>query len=319
MTLARYNPNGTLDTTFGGDGIVTSPFAAGDFDEARALALQPDGKIVVVGRVGISNASFAVVRYNPDGSLDTTFDQDGIVTTQILQAGIAGAVRVQADGKIVAGGALQQLEWRFFNRYQVQRERVGRHLIRDLGVVMADFGVIDFFSDLTIQPDGKILAAGTGNVGSSTPSLAMLRLNTNGTPDNSFDGDGRVASLITDFEEANSIDLQPDGKIVLSGRLDGSMAVFRYTASGSLDSTFSGDGVAVADFGDFSGGGDVKVLEDGKLVSVGSTFEAGGRFRRRKIQLRRNARQWFWQWGKGNNYRHQRRRHARPRGGPGGR
>ena len=132
--------------------------------------------------------------------------------------------------------------------------------------------------DLTIQPDGKIIAAGTGNVSSSTPSLAMLRLNTNGTPDNSFDGDGRVASLITDFEEANSIDLQPDGKIVLSGRLGGSMAVFRYTAGGSLDGTFSGDGVAVADFGDFSGGGDVKVLEDGKLVGVGETFEAGADF-----------------------------------------
>ena len=105
ITLARYNPDGSLDTTFSGDGIVTSPFAAGDFDEARALALQPDGKIVVSGRVGISNASFAVVRYHPDGTLDTTFDQDGIVTTQIFQGGIAAGVAVQADGKIVAAGS----------------------------------------------------------------------------------------------------------------------------------------------------------------------------------------------------------------------
>lgn len=278
MTLARYNPNGSLDTTFSGDGIVTSPFASEDFDEARALALQPDGKILVSGRVGISNASFAVVRYNPDGSLDTTFDQDGIVTTQIFQGGIAQAVAVQSDGKIVAAGSTFNGSADFFTVIRYNANGSVDTSFGTSGIATADFGVIDFLMDMAVQPDGKIIAAGTGNVSSSTPVLAMVRLNTNGTPDNSFDDDGRVASLITDFEEANSIDLQPDGKMVLAGRLGGSMAVFRYTAGGSLDSTFSGDGVAVADFGDFSGAGDVKVLEDGKLVSVGSTFEAGEDF-----------------------------------------
>lgn len=276
MTLARYNPDGSLDTTFSGDGIVTSPFASGDFDEARALALQPDGKILAAGRVGISNASFAVVRYNPDGSLDTTFDQDGIVTTQILQGGIVQAVAVQADGKIVAAGStFNGSNQDFFTVIRYNANGSIDTSFASSGIATADFGPIDFLMDLAIQPDGKILAAGTGNVSSSTPSLAIVRLNTNGSFDTSFDGDGRVASLITDFEEANSIDLQPDGKMVLGGHLDGSMAVFRYTAGGALDSTFDGDGVAIADFGDFSGAKDVRVLPGGKLIGVGEVFEAG--------------------------------------------
>jgi uncharacterized delta-60 repeat protein len=279
ITLARYNPDGSLDTSFSGDGIVTSPFATGDFDEARALALQPDGKIVVAGRVGISNASFAVVRYNPDGSLDTTFDQDGIVTTQILQGGIASAVGVQTDGKIVAAGStFNGSNQDFFTVIRYNANGSVDTSFGSSGIATADFGPIDFLTDLAIQPDGRILAAGTGNVSSSTPVLAMIRLNTNGTLDNSFDGDGRVASLITDFEEANSVDLQPDGKIVLGGRIAGSMGVFRYTAGGALDNTFNGDGVAIADFGDFSGAGDVRALEDGKLVAVGETFESGTDF-----------------------------------------
>ena len=274
MTLARYNPNGTLDTTFSGDGIVPSPFAVGAFDQVKAIALQPDGKIIAAGSV---DSSFAVVRFNPDGSLDTTFDNDGIVTTSIFSSGALGAVKLQPDGKIVAAGyVLNSSNQDFFTVIRYNANGSVDASFGASGVVMADFGVIDFFEDLTIQPDGKILAMGTGNISSSTPSVAMMRLNSNGSFDNSFDGDGRVASLVPNLEEAYSIDLQADGRIVVGGKINAAFGVVRYNSNGSLDTTFDGDGVAIADFGIDSGARDIRVTANGKLVGVGNSFTSGG-------------------------------------------
>lgn len=98
MILARFNVNDSLDATFSDDGITVSPFGGDILDLVRAIELQPDGKILVAGSAG---SSFAVVRYNPDGSLDTSFDQDGIVTTNIFQSNSAQAISIQADGKVV--------------------------------------------------------------------------------------------------------------------------------------------------------------------------------------------------------------------------
>jgi uncharacterized delta-60 repeat protein len=274
MILARYNPNGSLDTTFSGDGIVTSPFASGDFDQVKAVALQPDGKILVAGGVG---SSFAVVRFNPDGSLDTSFDGDGIVVTSLFSSGNFRAISVQADGKIVAAGSVLNSSNQDF--FAVVRYNANGSLDTSFGTsgsTTADFGVIDFFTDLTIQPDGKILALGTGNVSSSTPSVAIMRLNSNGSFDNSFDGDGRVASQLPTLEEANSIDLQADGRIVVGGKINASFGVFRFNSNGSLDTTFDGDGIAIADFGIDSGARDIRVARDGKIVGVGDSFTNGG-------------------------------------------
>jgi uncharacterized delta-60 repeat protein len=104
----RYNADGSLDTGFGGgDGIVTTSISAGD-DKAHGLALQADGKIIVVGETSGNGKDFAVLRYNADGSLDTLFGGgDGIVTTDFAGGSfdVAYRVVVQADGRIVVGGA----------------------------------------------------------------------------------------------------------------------------------------------------------------------------------------------------------------------
>ncbi len=103
--VARYNPDGSLDTTFDGDGLVNTAISAGE-DMGEAIALQTDGKIVVVGRSGLGiNENFAVARYNSDGSLDTTFDGDGILTTDVGGLTDDGeAVAIQSDGKIIIAG-----------------------------------------------------------------------------------------------------------------------------------------------------------------------------------------------------------------------
>jgi uncharacterized delta-60 repeat protein len=106
FALARYRPNGVLDTTFSGDGKVTSGLEVDD--RATAVALQPDGKIVVAGWTddasGNANSDFVLMRYRPDGTLDTTFGGTGQVTTSVGSNAYAQAVALQPDGKIVVVG-----------------------------------------------------------------------------------------------------------------------------------------------------------------------------------------------------------------------
>jgi uncharacterized delta-60 repeat protein len=278
MVLARFNTDGSLDTTFSGDGIVPSPFGS-DFDLVRAIALQPDGKIVAAGTVGISNSKFAVVRFNPDGSLDTTFDQDGIVTTSVFQTAGAMAVAIQPDGKIVAGGnARNTSNADFFAVVRYEANGSVDTSFGSAGIVAVDFGLIDFFNDIIIQTDGKILGVGTGDVSSSTPLLAMIRLTAAGALDTSFSGDGKVAFPMPDISEMNSIDLQPDGRILVGGYIDSHFSLLRFHVSGALDTTFDGDGIATPGFANPSRASDIKVLADGKIVAGGDAFGGGRDF-----------------------------------------
>src|SRR5262245_31511571 len=103
--LARYNTDGTLDTSFDGDGKVTTSF--GVFDQAFAVAIQPDGKIIAAGTSGLGD--FALARYNSDGSLDPTFDDDGKVTTNLATLDEVRGLAIQPDGKIIAAGLTESV------------------------------------------------------------------------------------------------------------------------------------------------------------------------------------------------------------------
>src|SRR5262249_55191399 len=107
FALARYNPNGTLDSDFDADGKVVTDFGMEAFDNARSVVVQPDGRIVAAGTTVNSEANFnfALARYNPDGSLDTSFDFDGKAVTDFAGADEALGVLLQPDGKVVAGGS----------------------------------------------------------------------------------------------------------------------------------------------------------------------------------------------------------------------
>ena len=105
FALARYNSDGSLDAGFGTGGKVITSF--GGTDQASAVILQPDGKIVVAGQTdtGVS-IDFALARYMPDGSLDGAFGSGGRVTTNFIgnSDDLGSAVALQSDGKIVVGG-----------------------------------------------------------------------------------------------------------------------------------------------------------------------------------------------------------------------
>lgn len=105
FAVARYNSDGNLDTTFNSTGRVTTSLS-GSFEQAYAVAIQTDGKILAAGYARMANEDFAVIRYNSNGSLDTTFNTTGIVTTAIgVNDDTARALTIQSDGKIVLVGS----------------------------------------------------------------------------------------------------------------------------------------------------------------------------------------------------------------------
>jgi uncharacterized delta-60 repeat protein len=219
FALVRYNANGSLDTSFDTDGKVTTPFSQ-DIDEIYAIALQADGKIIAVGYVTEeSGIDFALARYNPNGSLDTSFDTDGKVTTQIFDGlDIAQAVALQADGKIVvAGQTFHDNALKFaLARYQANGS-LDASFDTDGKTSFSILGSNDAALAVAVQPDGKIVAAGSAGTGTQF-DFAVARLNANGSPDTSFDTDGKLTTQFTNgFDGVYGAAVQPDGRIVTAG------------------------------------------------------------------------------------------------------
>ncbi len=270
FAVARYEADGSLDATFDLDGKARTDFFGLD-DIANAVALQPDGKIVLAGtaRVGF-DLSIALARYNASGSLDTGFGVGGKAIVAGF-TGIAYGVAIQPDGKILVAGS----------HFAAVRFNPDGSLDAGFGkggkVVVEGFGA----NALTLQPDGKIVVVGVINTASGTgDDFAVLRFDSDGSPDKSFGSGGVVA---TDFfghgDLARAVALQPDGRIVVGGGAADSagshFAVARYNTDGSLDTSFGGDGRQTTDLSGFDelvfG---VAVQSDGRIVAAGFAFGA---------------------------------------------
>src|SRR6266540_2032037 len=259
FALARYNRDGTLDASFGTGGTVTTDFVAGSLDQAFSVAVQPDGKIVAVGLAVINGFSdFALARYNRDGTLDASFGADGRVTTDFAGASQAFSVAVQEDGKIVAAGQVSLGGDVDFALARYNRDGTLDASFGVGGRVTTDFGrSSDAALSLALQPNGKIVAAGTTLI-SGGFDFALARYNGDGTLDASF---GTLGTVTTDFAGAGdvafSVALQPNGKIVAAGRafISGGFdfALARYTSDGWLDASFGTGGTVTTDF---AGAGD---------------------------------------------------------------
>ncbi len=282
FALVRYNADGSLDTSFDTDGMVTTGIGAGN-DRAVGVAVQTDGRIVVGGYShNGSDEDFAVIRYNTDGSLDTTFDTDGRVTTAIGSGDdFANAIVLQSDGRIVLGG----YSWNGTdNDFALVRYNTDGTLDAtfdtDGRVITAIGSGNDQIESLAIQADGRIVAGGTTT--GASDDMALARYNSDGSLDTTFDGDGRVVTVFSAGNDyGSSVAIQSDGKIVLAGRSLGSgnadFAAARYGTTGALDTTFDTDGRVTTDF---SGSGDLgrtlAIQSDGKLVVAGMTWNGAG-------------------------------------------
>ena len=238
-SLVRYNTDGTLDTSFDGDGKILVDLFFDINRDAYALAIQTNGKIVIGG---VSDENFALLRFNSNGSLDTTFDGDGKVTTDFGNLDVIYAIAIQSDGKIVVNGGTYDT-----NNADLAVARYNTNGSLDtsfgsLGKIIVDFGGREESTSLVLQSDGKIVVGGIID-----EDFLLLRFNSNGTIDATFDTDGKVITNFGGDDGAVSIKLQTNGKIVAAGFSDDDFALARYN-NGTLstqDFSTSNNGVTV--------------------------------------------------------------------------
>ena len=306
LALARYNTNGTLDTTFGSDGRVAIDGASA-FASIAGMALQTDGKIVVADG---SEQDFSLVRFTSTGVLDTTFGSGGFVSTTFNGGALSTndnsvAVAVQPDGKILAAGSAtySTASQSYASRMAVARYTSTGALDSTFGSggeAESSFDTTDgvhvhtaspVATSLVVQPDGRIVLAGAVE---DDPSyrFGLARYNANGTPDTAFGTGGRVESNFFDTQQVGlALVLQPDGKLVLAGGSDcfyqtcnyavtSNFLLARYLPSGALDGGFGDSGVVETHL---STGVDLAaalVLQaDGNLVAAGTAnFGPGSTF-----------------------------------------
>jgi uncharacterized delta-60 repeat protein len=280
----RYNTDGSLDTSFDGDGIVVTDFSAwtvNDDDYCRGLAIQPDGKIIVAGRSFVSSPgtyALALIRYNPDGSLDTTFDGDGKAQFDMNAIIEMYAFALQPDGKILVGGRALSFSTGTFTGILAR--------FNSNGSVDTSFGsngsttasITSIFS-IALQPDGKIVAGGTNGVDSSA-SFAISRLNSNGSPDIFFGSGGVVTHHPTFSDQTWSVKIRYDNQIFITGHSSAIQGDSRGTLLrfGS-DGTF-GQSMIYPDERAFW---NMTFQPDGKAVTVGLSFNPSNGFTVRRF------------------------------------
>lgn len=257
--------DGDLDLLFDTDGKVTTDFSTSG-DVGNDVVIQPDGKIVVAGTANIGVGAGAVARYNTDGSLDTSFDGDGRATTAPNISFSASAAALQADGKIVVAGVGRPVGQSDFD-FVLARFNADGSLdttFNSTGMVVTRFSIRDDLAqDVTIQTDGKIVAAGQTFTAGGSTEFALARYNTNGTLDTSFDGDGMVStSFAAGGADARAVFVQPDGKIVAAGNRN----LARYLSDGALDATFGGGGRVLVNTQTIN---DAVLQPDGNIVVAG--------------------------------------------------
>ncbi len=289
FAVARYNTDGSLDTSFGSGGKVLTTFPAGSgntpVDEAYAVAIQPaDGKIVVGGLVNSlvggsgQHPQMGLARYNTDGTLDTTFGTGGLSTVVIggnsFNNQVNGLAVQPSDGLIVAAGEND-------SGWVVARFAPSGGLDASFnsggtppGAQQFNLGsALDNANAISIQSNGQIVAAGSANDVGTASSFGVVRLNVDGSFDSTFGTAGKVVTSFGGVARANAVTVQSDGRIVVAGTAvvggNSGFGLARYNATGTLDTTFNGTGTVLTPLTNNAQGRGVAVQSDGKLVAGG--------------------------------------------------
>jgi uncharacterized delta-60 repeat protein len=274
FALARYLPDGSLDASFDGDGWMVIDF--GGNEEARAIALQTDGKIILAGYTDLQDSfDFALARLLPDGSLDNSFNSDGLLSSDLSGANdSAFALALQPDGALLIAGYIYLDS---ASDFALARYLPDGNLDASFdgdGWASLDFaGQGDQAFAMALQADGRVVLAGVAEVGMDSADFALARFNPDGSLDASFDGDGWLLSdFDSTYDSATAVLVQPDGRIVAAGDSSGDMAVARYQADGVPDPAFDEDGLLRLDFYTLDDSGNAVILQpDGKLILAGSS------------------------------------------------
>jgi uncharacterized delta-60 repeat protein len=221
FAVTRYNSNGSLDTTFGTGGKTTT-FIGGNSCDGSAVAIQPDGKIIVGGdSYQGTSYDFTLARYNSNGTLDNSFGSGGIVVTSLSNMdNMISTLVIQPDGKILAAGLKN---FGSFNTdFAVARYNADGSLDTSFGVngvaATAVTAGDDYCNAMTLQPDGKIILAGQAINPQRFSDIAVVRISADGSLDSSFGSNGVVRTAIgTRSDDGLAVALQQDGQIVIAG------------------------------------------------------------------------------------------------------
>ncbi len=270
--LTRYNADGTLDTSFDGDGKVLASLS-NRTDRAWAVAVQPDGKIVIAGDIydsGPGTLRMFVARFTTAGKLDTSFAATGLrmVTLPNANDGAGFAIKLLADGRIVVAGKAN------FDTAVLRLKSDGSYdttLGGDGLATISTDASFDEASALEVLADGRMVLTGASRTGPQS-KIQVVRLLANGLPDASFNTVGIVTTALFSPSEGNALVVQPDGKIVVAGRTGSptNPVMLRYTTDGSLDSSFHATGILQLTDRSFDYFTGVALQPNGKLLGIGA-------------------------------------------------
>ena len=293
FSLPAHSAAGDLDSSFGIDGVAISPGT--NFFSATSIAVQPDGKIIAGGMYSPTNppsfyaAQFALIRYLPNGLIDSSFGTNGQVTTSFSEYNSSGAnlndVVVLPNGKIVAVGSVRVPDtFTPFSRVSLFILRYNSDGSLDMTFngngkyIYSSGGFVTSAEAIAVQPDGKFLVTGyTGSVikGYIPYKSLLFRFSGNGL-DAAFGVGGIVVTQVSGETQGHSIALQPDGKIVVGGRTTSNfrfdLSLTRYNSDGSIDSNFGSSGRVIRVGENLSEAVDVLIQPDGRIVAIGSIF-----------------------------------------------
>lgn len=284
FAVLRFTSEGSLDPTFQGGIVLTNAGYA--TEEARAVAVQEDGKIIVGGSSnGLwNNSDFTLIRYNQDGSLDNTFGTNGYVKTDLNNSyDFLYAIAIQGNGKIVAVGSASGASPEDFATVRYNSNGSLDVSFADEGKFISSFGpAVDEAYAVALQLDKKIIIAGTAESGTNY-DFAVMRLDSNGVPDPSFGSGGKVMTAIGANDKAFGVVVQHDQKIVLAGlSVTGNGSDFslaRYNINGTLDNSFDYDGKVITNLGTGTDIANAIALQnDGKIVVCGTSVQGNDDF-----------------------------------------
>ncbi len=276
FSLARYNPNGSLDPTFGAKGQQVTDFGPnGSNDVGYALAIQPDGRIVMAGYSG----DFGLARYDTDGNLDRKFGNQGTLTTDFFGGDdFATGVAIQRDGKIVAAGTSIHKGTAAFALARYEPNGALDLNFGNQGLAITPPGWDARGFAIAIQRDGRIVVAGAYYTTGSS-EFAVVRFNTDGTLDQNFGAGGKVTTSLFfgAWSEAHAVAIQRNGRIVVAGWAiypygPHWFALARYRRDGSLDKSFGNGGTVLTDIRASAEANALAIQSDGKIVAAGRSW-----------------------------------------------
>ena len=289
FALARYNEDGSLDTSFDQDGMVTTDFTSTTSEYTNAVAVDQYDRIVVAGGADTAAGTvFALARYNEDGSLDNSFDNDGKVLTDFSSSSEEGINSIVIDqlGNIVVAGYAIATQNEIFALARYKDDGTLDRSFNNDGKVLTDFtsSLSEIAYSVAIDNMGRIVVAGTASTAGQTSQFAIARYNTDGSLDKTFDHDGKV---ITQFnrtinQNSFSIAIDPHDGVIVAGnasKMDAIdtkwyFALARYHPDGSLDTNFGNNGEVLTDFTSTSNEGINAMAVDrrGRIVVAGEAY-----------------------------------------------